>query len=535
MNHNVPSAVFEDPAKLADFVTVLSGGEAEELQDVLECVDVEERLRKALELLKKELVTAQLQHSISRDVETKLTQKQREYFLNEQLKVIKKELGLEADTKDKLMETFRERTAKLTLPAAVQRVWEEEAGKLQVLEPNGSEFNVTRNYLDWLTQLPWGLTSRENLDYEHAAAILDEDHYGLEEVKNRILEFIAVGKLKGNVQGKILCLVGPPGVGKTSIGRSIARALNRKYFRFSVGGLGDVAEIKGHRRTYVGAMPGKVVQALKTVQTENPLILIDEIDKISHASHQGDPSSALLELLDPEQNKSFLDHYLDVPVDLGKVLFVCTANVLDTIPGPLLDRMEVICLSGYVAEEKRQIARRYLIPAALQDSGLALAGGAFEVSDAALERLIRYYCRENGVRNLKKHIEKIFRKVAFRVVSSKNNASCNSDNSGNASGNANSSTTASSTTASSSTASSSTADAKHPFVVDVDNLAEFVGQPPYSTDKIYPDAPPAGVVMGLAWTPWVARCFTLRRWGRKAPRQPWQRPGSWERSWTSPA
>ena len=251
MHHNVPSAVFEDPAKLADFITVLSSGEPEELQQVLECVDIEERLRKALELLKKELVTAQLQNSISKDVENKLSQKQREYFLNEQLKVIKKELGLETDSKDKLMETFKDRVAKLTLPKAVEKVYQEELSKLQVLEPNGSEFNVTRNYLDWLTQLPWGLTDKETLDYEHASKVLNEDHYGLEDVKNRILEFIAVGKLKGTVQGKILCLVGPPGVGKTSIGKSIARALDRKYFRFSVGGLSDVAEIKGHRRTYV--------------------------------------------------------------------------------------------------------------------------------------------------------------------------------------------------------------------------------------------------------------------------------------------
>ena len=478
MHHNVPTAVFEDPAKLADFVTVLSSGEPEELQQVLECVDIEERLRKALELLKKELVTAQLQYSISKDVENKLTQKQREYFLNEQLKVIKRELGLEADTKDKLIETFKQRIEKLTLPAVVEKVYQEEISKLQVLEPNGSEFNVTRNYLDWISQLPWGITSDENLDHEHASKVLNEDHYGLEDIKNRILEFIAVGKLRGNVQGKILCFVGPPGVGKTSIGKSIARALNRKYFRFSVGGLSDVAEIKGHRRTYVGAMPGKVIQALKSVQTENPLILIDEIDKISHMSHQGDPSSALLELLDPEQNKSFLDHYLDVPVDLGKVLFVCTANVLDTIPGPLLDRMEIINLSGYIAEEKKQIARQYLIPAALTDSGLA-PPDAYVISDNALDRLIRYYCRENGVRNLKKHIEKIFRKVAFQLVSQRIDS------------------------------------AKRPFIVDQNNLAEFVGQPPFSSDKIYPDSPPVGVVMGLAWTPMGGSVLYIETVGEK--------------------
>ncbi|CAG8755532.1 10988_t:CDS:2, partial [Ambispora leptoticha] len=244
-----------------------------------------------------------------------------------------------------------------------------EINKLAHLEPAASEFNVTRNYLDWLTQIPWGQSSPENYNIKHAMKVLDDDHYGLQDVKDRILEFIAVGKLRGTVEGKILCFVGPPGVGKTSIGKSIARALSRQFYRFSVGGLTDVAEIKGHRRTYVGAMPGKVVQALKKVQTENPLILIDEVDKIGRG-HQGDPSSALLELLDPEQNSSFLDHYMDVPIDLSKVLFVCTANVVDTIPVPLLDRMEVIQLSGYVADEKVAIASKYLSPTAKEMAGL---------------------------------------------------------------------------------------------------------------------------------------------------------------------
>lgn len=480
MHHNLPISVFEDPSKLADFVAILSSSTAaidaqqksstdvNDLQLILQSSSVEERLRKALEMLKRELITAQLQSSIAKDVEAKLSVKQREFFLHEQLRAIKKELGLETDAKAKLLETFRKRLAsKPSIPEAARTVIEEELEKFSVLETSGSEFSVTRNYLDWLTQMPWGVHLSEMLDYEDAKRILDEDHYGLEEVKSRILEFIAVGKLRGSVQGKILCLVGPPGVGKTSIARSIARALNRKYSRFSVGGLHDVAEIKGHRRTYVGAMPGKVVQALKQAECENPLILIDEIDKLSRftSATGGDPSAALLELLDPEQNFAFLDHYLDVPLDLSKVLFVATANVLDTIPGPLLDRMEIIQLSGYLSEEKRAIARNYLVQSAWKDSGLPEIARAV-ISDDALDRCIRGYCRENGVRNLKRQIEKIYRKLALLVVREK--MLPNAEN----------------------------------LAVTAANLTKFLGQPPFQEDRIYADSNllPPGVVMGLAWT-----------------------------------
>lgn len=275
-HHNISPSVFEDPAKLADFVAVLCSSDSKELQEILDSVVIEERLRKALVLLKKELLNAQLQHTISKDVESKLNQRQREYFLHEQLKSIKKELGIETDTKEKLTQQFTERAAKLNFPEQVKKVFDEELNKLSTLEPAGAEFNVTRSYLDWLTQLPWQKYSQDHYDINNARSILDEDHYGMDEVKKRILEFIAVAKLKGSPSGKILCFVGPPGVGKTSIGKSIARALNREFFRFSVGGLTDVAEIKGHRRTYVGAMPGKLIQALKKVQTENPVVLIDE-------------------------------------------------------------------------------------------------------------------------------------------------------------------------------------------------------------------------------------------------------------------
>ncbi|KAH0142068.1 ATP-dependent protease La, partial [Aureobasidium melanogenum] len=333
--------IADEPAKLADFAAAVSGGEMEEAQEVLTSLNIEQRLSKALEIIKKEYMNAQLSSKISKDVESKIQKRQREYWLMEQMKGIKRELGLESDGKDKLLEGFKEKATKLAMPEPVKKVFDEEINKLAHLEPAASEFNVTRNYLDWLTQIPWGKRSAETFGIKNAMKVLDEDHHGLKDVKDRILEFIAVGKLRGTVEGKILCMVGPPGVGKTSIGKSIARALNRQYYRFSVGGLTDVAEIKGHRRTYVGALPGRIIQALKKCQTENPLILIDEVDKIGRG-HQGDPSSALLELLDPEQNGSFLDHYMDVPVDLSKVLFVCTANMTDTIPRPLLDRMEMI-------------------------------------------------------------------------------------------------------------------------------------------------------------------------------------------------
>jgi ATP-dependent Lon protease len=311
----------------------------------------------SLKLLKKELEMSKLQQKISKEVEDKVKQQHRKYMLQEQMKAIKKELGLEKEDKETVEEKFRERLKTLTVPKQVMDVINEELNKLSFLDQHSAEFNVSRNYLDWLTSLPWGKVTIDCLDIARARQCLDEDHYGMDDVKKRILEFIAVSSLKGSTQGKILCFVGPPGVGKTSIAKSIARALQREYFRFSVGGMTDVAEIKGHRRTYIGAMPGKVIQCLKKTKTENPLILIDEVDKIGRGGFQGDPASALLELLDPEQNLNFLDHYIDVPFDLSKVLFVCTANVIDTIPDALRDRMEIIDVSGYVAEEKLAITK----------------------------------------------------------------------------------------------------------------------------------------------------------------------------------
>lgn len=448
--------VVDNPVYLCDLGASLSAGEPAELQAILEETNISKRLLLSLSLLKKELELSKLQAKIGREVEEKVKQQHRKYILQEQLKVIKKELGIEKDDKDAIGEKYLERIKDKVVPPAVKEVIDEELTKLNFLESHSSEFNVTRNYLDWLTILPWGVMSEENLNIDQASQILDEDHYGMDDIKKRILEFIAVSQIKGTTQGKILCFCGPPGVGKTSIARSIARSLNREYFRFSVGGMTDVAEIKGHRRTYVGAMPGKIIQCLKKVKTENPLILIDEIDKIGKG-YQGDPSSALLELLDPEQNKGFLDHYLDVSVDLSKVLFICTANVIDTIPEPLRDRMEIIEMSGYVQEEKVAIAKRYLIPQSKTDSGLSEF--KFDIEDEALAMLIRNYCRESGVRNLQKHIDKIVRKVAFKIVRKEVTE----------------------------------------VTVAAKDLEDLLGKPKFTQDRMYAVTPP-GVVTGLAWT-----------------------------------
>jgi len=448
--------VVDNPVYLADLGAALTAAEPAELQEVINEISIPKRLVLTLSLLKKELELSRLQQKIGREVEEKVKAQHRKYMLQEQLKVIKKELGLEKDDKDAIDEKFRARLKDKTIPDAIKEVIDEELNKLGFLDNHSSEFNVTRNYLDWLTTLPWGVSSVENLELNRAAQVLDEDHYGMEDVKQRILEFIAVSELKKSTQGKILCFYGPPGVGKTSIARSIAKALNREYFRFSVGGMTDVAEIKGHRRTYVGAMPGKMIQCLKKTKTENPLVLIDEVDKIGKG-YQGDPASALLELLDPEQNKNFLDHYLDVPIDLSKVLFICTANVLDTIPEPLRDRMEMISVSGYVAEEKMNIADKYLIPQAKRDTGVA--DNQLNISSGALKTLIKSYCRESGVRNLQKQVEKIFRKAAFKLIKGEAES----------------------------------------ITVDDDNLHDFVGKPIFTHDRLY-DITPPGVVMGLAWT-----------------------------------
>ncbi|MCH9631723.1 MAG: Lon protease 2 [Chlamydiae bacterium] len=454
---------FAEPGRLADFAVALTTATGEELQEVLETFDIPTRINKALVLLKKELDLTLLQSSINQKLESGISKTQREFFLREQLKTIKKELGLEKDDKTHDIEKFDERLKQREVPEDVMQTIEEEMDKLQFLEPQSSEYTVCRNYLDWLTTIPWGITTKESHQLEEAQEILDKDHYGLKDIKERILEFISVGKLSGGVRGSIICLVGPPGVGKTSVGQSIARALNRKFYRFSVGGMRDEAEIKGHRRTYVGAMPGKMIQALKHTQTMNPIIMIDEVDKIGN-SNQGDPASALLEVLDYEQNNEFLDHYLDVRCDLSNVLFIVTANILDTIPEPLRDRMDILRLSGYILEEKVQIANKFLIPKNRKKMGLKATEIGF--SKSALSVLINGYARESGVRNLENLVKKILRKVAYKIVSQKE---------------------------------------KHPrrkiqkMNLSNSNLEEYVGKPLFLSDRYYARTP-VGVCMGLAWT-----------------------------------
>lgn len=402
-----------EPSPLADFAAALTTAKKEQLQGVLETFPVLQRMEKVLVLIKKELEVARLQTTIRERVDERMNEQQRKFFLREQLKEIQKELGLEKDDRTADVERFRQRLESLVLPETAQKRIDDELQKLSILEVGSPEYTVTRNYLDWVTTLPWGHYSQDKLDLKRARRILDQDHDGLEDVKERIIEFLAVGVLKGEVAGSILLLVGPPGVGKTSIGHSIANALGRKFYRFSLGGMRDEAEIKGHRRTYIGAMPGKFIQAMKEVESGNPVIMLDEIDKIG-ASYQGDPASALLEVLDPEQNSDFLDHYLDLRFDLSKVLFVCTANQLDTIPGPLLDRMEVIRLSGYITEEKLAIAKHHLWPKQLQKTGLK--NSQVKISDAAIVKTIEGYAREAGVRNLEKQLGRIVRKAVVRIV-----------------------------------------------------------------------------------------------------------------------
>lgn len=454
---------FTEPGKLADFAAALTTAKREELQEVLETFDIPQRVDRALTLLKKELDLSQLQSSINKKIDATISKNQKDFFLREQLKTIKRELGIEKDDKSLEKERFETRLKKRKVPADVMNTIKEEMNKLSSLEPQSAEYAICRGYLDWLTIIPWGIYSKENHDLQRAAKILKKDHYGLEDIKERILEFISVGKLSGGIRGSIICLVGPPGVGKTSIGKSIARALNRKFYRFSVGGMRDEAEIKGHRRTYIGAMPGKLIQALKYCQTMNPVIMLDEVDKLGSSFH-GDPASALLEVLDPEQNREFLDHYLDVRCNLSDVLFIVTANVLDTIPEPLKDRMDILRLSGYIQQEKVEIASKYLIPTNRKSMGLTASQVMF--SKPALQTLINGYAREAGVRSLENYIKKILRKVAHKIVLDQQKR-------------------------------------KKPiekrFSIISENLKDYLGKPHFSSDRFYATNP-IGVSTGLAWT-----------------------------------
>ncbi len=454
----------EDPSHLADFAASLTSSSRSQLQGVLEAINLLPRMEKVMILLNNELEMAKTQTEIRQSVERRVNKQQREFFLKEQLKSIQHELGIAKDDRTAELDKFKERLEGLTLTEQAQERVDEEMDKLSMLETGSPEYAVTRNYLDWITLLPWGKHSEDKLDLAFARKALDKDHYGLEDVKERILEFLAIGIMKKQVSGSIVLFVGPPGVGKTSIGRSIAEALGREFFRFSLGGIRDEAEIKGHRRTYIGAMPGKFIQSMKEVGTENPVIMLDEIDKVG-ASYHGDPASALLEVLDPEQNVDFLDHFLDLRFDLSKVLFLCTANQLDTIPRPLLDRMEVIPLSGYIASEKLQIARRYLLPRQLDKAGLKRS--QIKINTATMRAIIEGYARDAGVRRLEKQIGKIVRKCVVKILEGKK---------------------------------------KTPISVEPDELKDYLGNPLFREERSMSGA---GIVTGLAWTAMGGATLTI--------------------------
>ncbi|KAJ6240022.1 lon protease [Anaeramoeba flamelloides] len=474
---------FYTPNSICNLIGVMVTSRREELQEILNEQNILRRLEKCLTLSLTELEYNEIQLKINKILRDKIQELQRKYFLQQQLTILRDELGMKSDSTKIVKVKFEKilKDPKNHFPKHVTEAIQDQLTRLEYLSSSSAEFNNIRNYLDWITCLPWNKYRKENLDIPYARKILEEDHFGLKEIKKSILEFIAVGNLKKKFSGKILCLVGAPGVGKTSIGKSIARALNREYFRYSLGGLTDVSQLKGFKRTYVGALPGIFIQALKKLKTSNPVIVLDEVDKMGK-TYKGDPASALLEALDPEQNSEFMDHFLDLPFDLSKVLFVMTANVIETIPRPLLDRMEILRISGYVQEEKIQIAKHYLIPRAMVESGLN--ENQAEITEEALNILIKDYCREEGVRNLKKHIEKIFRKVAFEIADNSNDGSQKLDNT-NSNSNGNKSIKK-----------------NHDFkkiIVDQNNLSKFVGKPIFLEERIF-KKPTVGVVTGLAWS-----------------------------------
>ncbi len=455
------------PGTVADLVAFALTLSKTDSQDFLETASVKSRFEKLLVQLRREQDVADVQKKISDEVNGKLTKMQREFFLKEQLKSIKRELGIEEDGKDKAGRTFRERIEAAGMPEEVKKVAIEELAKFETLNESSPEFNISRTYLETLCSLPWSKDTVDQIDLKKARAILDGDHFGLDKVKERIIEFLAVRKLKSDPKGSIICLVGPPGVGKTSIGKSIAKTLGRNFFRFSLGGMKDEAEIKGHRRTYVGAMPGKVINGIKRAGSRNTVLMLDEIDKLG-ASFQGDPASALLEVLDPEQNHSFLDHYLDLPFDLSKVLFIATANTTSSIPAPLLDRMEIIELPGYTLEEKEDIASRYVLPKVLEEHGLKAS--QLKIEKTALRRMMTDYAREPGLRTLQQMLGRIARKAAARIVSQE-----------------------------SLSRRSTVKGQMKPITVTEESLTEWLG-PKRFYNEIAERITAPGVVTGLAWT-----------------------------------
>ncbi len=477
----------DQPGKIADFLASILNIDRQQQQHVLEELDVRERMEQVLVFIKKEQELLKIQKRIQGELEEKISKSQRQYFLKEELKAIKAELGMAVDAKSDEYQRFKEAFESLQLEGEVAERVSDELEKFALMDPSSAEFVVTRNYLDTIATLPWADPAPEEIDLKRAAAALDADHYGLDDVKERMLEYLAVRKLNPRSRGSILGLVGPPGVGKTSIGRSIAGALGREFFRFSVGGMRDEAEIKGHRRTYVGAMPGKIIQGLRIVKARNPVFMIDEIDKLG-MSFQGDPSSALLEVLDPEQNAAFRDHYLDLPFNISDVLFIATANTQDTIPAPLLDRMEMIRLSGYIDTEKLEIARRFIIPKSLSRAGLDR--GSVRYRRAALLKIADGYAREAGVRNFEKALDKIHRKIARTVVETGP-----ASDTGPASGNG-----------------SSVNGAR--FVIDRDQVGDYLGKPVFR-DHDRRRSMRVGTATGLAWTPLGGAVLTVEAVGTR--------------------
>jgi len=464
----------EDPRQLAYAVATYLRMSLQEAQEILELDDVAAKLHKLIAILTREIEVLELGRKIQSEAQAQVEKMQREFFLRQQLEAIRRELG-EADEHQMEVEEFRRKIEEAGMPPEARREALRELERMAKLPPASAEYGVIRTYLDWMVSLPWNKTTPDNLDVAHARQVLDEDHYGLQDVKERILEYLAVRKLKQERaaqleeletrdyirrarEGAILCFVGPPGVGKTSLGQSIARAMGRKFTRIALGGIRDEAEIRGFRRTYVGAMPGRIIQALRRVESRNPVFMLDEVDKIG-ADWRGDPASALLEVLDPEQNREFRDHYLDVPFDLSQVLFICTANQLDTIPAPLRDRMEIIFIPGYTETEKFHIAMGYLIPRQLRENGLL--PGEVTFTEAAVRRIIREYTREAGVRNLERAIGRVCRKVATRIAEGATEAA----------------------------------------MVDAEDVPRYLGKPLFTEEEITHRVEVPGVAIGLAWTP----------------------------------
>ena len=454
----------DNPGKIADFIASILNVDKNEQQKILETVNVRQRMEQVLVFIKKEQELLRVQKKIQTELNDRIEKNQREYFLREEMKSIQEELGETPDGNETDYQKFKKKIEELAFEGEIKETVESELSKLSMMEPNSSEWIVTRNYLELVTQLPWKVPAVDDYDLTRAKKILDDDHFGLEDVKKRIVEYLAVRKMKKDAKGSILLLVGPPGVGKTSVGKSIANAMNKPFYRFSVGGMRDEAEIKGHRRTYIGAMPGKIIQGLKITKSSTPVFLIDEVDKMG-SSHNGDPASALLEVLDPEQNVSFRDTYLDLPFDISNVFFILTANTLDTVPEPLLDRAEIIHLSGYIDQEKLEIAKKYLIPKNLEKNGLAK--NQVKYTKAALLEIAEEYARESGVRNYEKCLDKIHRKIVTEMITDLEK--------------------------------DSKTDMKKQLSIDAPDLFKYLGKPVFDESQIKVAAVP-GTAIGLAWT-----------------------------------